>query len=230
MCQICNNKVLLIETPPPHLNGVDYVNWYTPNQIRPITNDCKDCCATTYYYFAMVVYKTSSLHIYPISESIHWPRPTAGLLRTAVLTGRQKTWKLKPVRTYPLHRNLCHTQTHTKKERGKNDLLLLRRSRSNSTKIYAHSHCYYYEPTGRRKIIKKKNMRSVSKWKRIKQNGTQKGSTELLVKVYRSFSIRYIQYNLKGGLGYTHTQVGREWKEEEEKCVCWARNFVGNGT
>lgn len=71
MCQICNNKVLLIETPPPHLNGVDYVNWYTPNQIRPITNDCKDCCATTYYYFAMVVYKTSSLHIYPISESIH---------------------------------------------------------------------------------------------------------------------------------------------------------------
>jgi hypothetical protein len=158
MCQICNNKVLLIETPPPHLNGVDYVNWYTPNQIRPITNDCKDCCATTYYYFAMVVYKTSSLHIYPISESIHWPRPTAGLLRTAVLTGRQKTWKLKPVRTYPLHRNLCHTQTHTKKERGKNDLLLLRRTRSNSTKIYAHSHCYYYEPTGRRKIIKKKNI------------------------------------------------------------------------
>lgn len=84
-----------------------------------------------------------------------------------------------------------HTDT-PKKKGGKNDLLLLRRSRSNSTKIYAHSHCYYYDRTGRRKIIKKKNMRSVSKWKRIKQNGTQKGSTELLVKVYRSFSIRYI--------------------------------------
>ncbi len=75
MCQICNNKVFLIETPPsppPYLNGVDYINRYTPNQIRPVTNDCKDCCATTYYYFAMVVYKNSSLlHIYPISESIH---------------------------------------------------------------------------------------------------------------------------------------------------------------
>jgi hypothetical protein len=84
-----------------------------------------------------------------------------------------------------------HTDTHTKKKGGKNDLLL-RRSRSNSTKIYAHSHCYYYEPTGRRKIIKKKNMRSVSKWKRIKQNGTQKGSTKLLVKVKIFFYKVYI--------------------------------------
>lgn len=160
MCQICNNKVLLIETPsptPPHLNGVDYINWcrYTPNQIRPVTNDCKDCCTTTYYYFAMVVYKTSSLHIYIQFQNLFIDRdrrPDGCVRRCWQVVKRRENWnpsgRILYTKTCPTHRH-----TH-KKERGEKRSTILRRSRSNSTKIYAPSHCYYYEPTGRRKIIK----------------------------------------------------------------------------